>query len=66
MTDAQQVAIDRLDKQFGGHDFLLDDMWKRSDGQPPAIEGWFGKPDVMGTIKPIIFIHIEPDGSTHS
>ena len=60
MTDAQQVAIDRLDERFGGHERLLDDMWQRSDGQPPAIEGWFGKPN------PYMFIHIEPAGSTHS
>jgi hypothetical protein len=56
MTDAQKAAIDMLDERFGGHGRLFNDLWKRSDGLPPAIEGWFGS----------MFIHIEPDGSTHS
>lgn len=61
MTDAQKAAIDRLDERFGGHERLLDE-WL------PIItlrfhmssKGWFGRPN------PYVFIHIEPDGSTHS
>lgn len=66
MTKQQEAAVERLDGDWGGHDYLLDDLWPRGDGQPPAIEGWFGKSDVMGTLIPAIFCHIEPDGSVHT
>jgi len=66
MTTAQTAAVARLDESFGGHGDLFDESFARSDGQPPAVEGWFGRSDPSGTLIPTIFAHIEPDGSVHT
>jgi hypothetical protein len=66
LTTAQTAAVARMDESFGGHVDLFDEMFTRSDGQPPAVEGWFGRRDEMGTLIRTIFAHIEPDGSVHT